>query len=99
MDFSTTRGFSSEKLKDYVTQKDLKEKENIKRRDRGKRLEERESDLSKEERGGEIKEERSRKRNFFFSLAISICCWATVWSFSFHYAELISFCWRIDVRL
>jgi len=91
--------FLARNLKITWTQKDLKEKENIKRKDRRKRLEERESDLSKEERGGEIKEESSRKRKFFFSLAISICCGATVWSFSFHYAELISFCWRIDVRL
>ena len=46
------------------TQKDLKEKENIKRRDSGKRLEERESDLSKEERGGDIKGSVHEKETF-----------------------------------
>ena len=55
MDFSTTCGFLVRKLQITWTLKDLKEKENIKRRDMGKRLEERESDLSKEERGGNIK--------------------------------------------
>ena len=44
--------FLARNLKITWTQKDLKEKENIKRKDRRKRLEERESDLSKEERGG-----------------------------------------------
>ena len=78
MDFSTTRGFSSEKLKDYVTQKDLKEKENIKRRDRGKRLEERESDLSKEERGKKIKGSVDGKETSSSSSRFSSIFWTTV---------------------
>jgi len=53
--FSQPVDFLARKLKITWTQKDLKEKENIKRSDMGKRLEERESDLNKEERGGNIK--------------------------------------------
>jgi len=70
--------FLARNLKITWTQKDLKEKENIKRRDRGKRLEERESDLIKEERGGKIKGERSRKRNFSSSSRFSFVVVTTV---------------------
>jgi len=82
--FSQPVDFLARKLKITWTQKDLKEKENIKRRDRGKRLEERESDLSKEEREGNIKGERSRKRTFFF-LSFFIC-------FGYHLEFLFSVC-------
>jgi len=60
------------------TQKDFKEKENIKRRDRGKRLEERESDLSKEERGKKIKGSVDGKETSSSSSRFSSIFWTTV---------------------
>jgi len=91
--------FPARNLKITWTDKDLKGKENIKRRDMGKRLEKRENHLSKGENVGKDKRGVFTEKNFFSFLSISSVVLATVWSFSFHYAELISFCWKIDVRL
>jgi len=43
---------------------------------------------------GDVHGEKTSSSSLFLSVAL-----ATVWSFSSHYGELISFCWRIDVRL
>ena len=54
--------FLARKTVDYVDSKRFKRKRKYKRRDMGKRLEERERDLSNEERGGNIKGERSQRK-------------------------------------
>ena len=92
--------FPARNLKITWIDKDLKGKENIKRRDRGKRLEERENYLSKGENMEKDKRGAfSKKKTSSPSSRLGLLFWLPFGVYSFHYAELISFCWRIDVRL
>jgi len=84
VDFSTTYGFLARNLKITWTDKDLKGKENIKRKDRGKRLEERENHLSKGENMEEnIKERPSRKKILLFPLYFRLLFWLPLRVFLF----------------
>jgi len=66
--------FPARNLKITWTDKDLKGKENIKRRDRRKRLEERENHLNKGKNVGKDKRGAFTEKNFFFFLSIFVCC-------------------------
>ena len=65
--------FLARNLKITWTDKDLKGKENINKRDREKRLEERENHLSKGENVGKDKRKAFTEKNFFF-FSIFVCC-------------------------
>ena len=71
--FSQHLDFPAKNLKITWTDKDLKGKENVKRRDRGKQLEEKESHLSKGENVENIKRDGVHRKKLLLPLYFVSC--------------------------